>query len=121
VIDGFTVDVVHTISDAHGRLREGSPAYDLVIADVRLPGESGIELLLGDSMDGPSVPLILMTAHGSPELREFVEEMGSCLLEKPFPLELLGQRVSAILEEKRVVHIPSRRKPLPAVFPGATR
>jgi DNA-binding response OmpR family regulator len=118
LIDGFTVDVAHTVGDAHGRLREGSPAYDLVIADVRFPGESGLELLLGDSMDGPGVPLILMTAYGSPELQEFVEEMGSCLLEKPFPLELLGRRVSAILQEKRMVRARGPRNRPPAVDPG---
>jgi DNA-binding response OmpR family regulator len=121
VSDGFTVDAAPTIGDAHARLREGSPAYDLVIADVRLPGESGMELLLGDSTDGPRVPVILMTAFGSPELRAFVEEMGSTLLEKPFPLELLGRRVSAILEEKRMVHAPSPRGRPPAVLPRATR
>jgi DNA-binding response OmpR family regulator len=102
-IDGYAVDVAHTVGDAHGRLRQGSPAYDLAIVDVRFPGESGLELLLGDSTDGPGVPVILMTAYASPELQEFAEEMGSCLLEKPFPLKLLGRRVSAILREKHVV------------------
>ncbi len=102
-----------------------APPYDLVIADVRLPGESGVELLLGDSMDGPGVPLILMTAYGSPELQGFVEQMGSTLVEKPFPLELVGRLASEILRKNRMVRTHGLRNRPPVIdpdrLPGATR
>jgi DNA-binding response OmpR family regulator len=121
VTGGFAVDVVHTVRDARAQLRKGEPSYDLVISDLRFPKESGIELLLGESTAGPSVPLILMTAFGSPELREFVEDMGGCLLEKPFSLELLCRRVSDILQEKRPVCARNRRDPATGAGPRPVR
>jgi hypothetical protein len=67
------------------------------------------------------VPLILMTAFASPELREFVENMGGCLLEKPFSLDILHRRVSEILQEKRMVRASSPRNLATSTAPPPAR
>lgn len=40
---------------------------DLVVTDLRLPGMGGIDLVRNLRHARPSLPIILMTAHGSPE------------------------------------------------------
>jgi two-component sensor histidine kinase/CheY-like chemotaxis protein len=42
-----------------------SEAWDLIIADYRLPDGEGLELLGEDAGGGPSRPVLIMTSHGS--------------------------------------------------------
>jgi two-component system, response regulator, stage 0 sporulation protein F len=63
------------------------PRPDLIISDVRMPGFTGLEVL-GDLRDaGCDVPMLLITAYGSPELEEEAREMGATVFEKPFELD----------------------------------
>lgn len=56
-----------------------------VITDLKLPLMSGLELLAALRGLGLSMPLILITAHDSPELRERALGEGAvALLAKPF-------------------------------------
>ncbi len=60
-------------------------AYDLVITDLRMPGLSGLDLLLAGKKEKPETPWIIMTAYGS--IGNAVEAMkagASDYLTKPF-------------------------------------
>ncbi|MBI5487055.1 MAG: response regulator [Deltaproteobacteria bacterium] len=61
---------------------------DLVISDVCLPGRSGLEALERLRERDGSLPVILMTAFPTPEVREAVERAGTAVLfDKPFQIE----------------------------------
>jgi FixJ family two-component response regulator len=56
-----------------------------VVSDLRLPGLSGLELLAEMRARGSRVPLILITAHDAPGLREDAIRRGAAAyLVKPF-------------------------------------
>lgn len=72
--------------DAESRT-EGS-GVDLVIADVRMPELTGLEVL--ERMRGvdPFTPYIVVTAFGSPETRRLAEHLGAiAVLDKPFEIK----------------------------------
>jgi FixJ family two-component response regulator len=56
-----------------------------VVSDLRLPGMSGLQLLAEMRVRGSNVPLILITAHDAPGLREDAMRRGvAAYLVKPF-------------------------------------
>jgi len=69
-----------------------------VISDLKLPAMSGLELLAELRARGASAPLILITAHDTPELRARAARQGvSAYLAKPFRgTELLAAIEAAI-------------------------
>jgi len=73
---------------------------DLVITDVRMPGRDGWALLRDIERDYPRTRVIIMTAHGSEELRSQAARHEAPLyyLEKPFELQDLRKLICAALE-----------------------
>jgi FixJ family two-component response regulator len=62
-----------------------------LVADMRMPGMSGLELHEHLATSGTGIPTVIITAHPARRLRERAREAGiSCVLTKPFtPEELL--------------------------------
>jgi two-component system, OmpR family, phosphate regulon response regulator OmpR len=93
--NGFRVSVAPDAAGARGLMK--SMAFDMLILDVMMPGESGLEL--AQSIRAQSqVPILMLTARGETEDRIAGLEHGADdYLPKPFePRELL-LRVSALL------------------------
>ena len=69
-----------------------------VIADVRMPGMDGIELQRRIRIERPKLPVILISAHYNPEIRQTAIEEGAVdFLYKPFDAtELLKIIQSAV-------------------------
>jgi len=69
-----------------------------VVSDIRLPGMSGLDLLAEIKAQGRWPPLILVTAHDEPRLREEAARLGAAaFLVKPFARDqLLGAILSAM-------------------------
>jgi two-component system cell cycle sensor histidine kinase/response regulator CckA len=82
----FTIDVAPNGSAALDMLRSGL-CVDLVVADVLMPGMSGIELEQILSAERPELPVALMT--GYTETRLIPENRTRRLLRKPFMSEEL--------------------------------
>lgn len=58
---------------------------DCLVLDIHLPGWSGLELYRRLASDGKAAPVIAITAHDVPAVREEVERMGvQVYLPKPF-------------------------------------
>jgi PAS domain S-box-containing protein len=74
--------------------------FSLVLMDLEMPGIGGLEALRRLRTLGAGVPVLALTAHAGPGLRERLLAAGMCgYLPKPFrPAELLGA-VTAALEE----------------------
>jgi two-component system phosphate regulon response regulator OmpR len=94
---GFRVTAAADAAEARERLRFVHP--DLMVLDVMMPGESGLELVESlRRVEGSKLPVLLLTARGAPEDRIAGFEAGADdYLGKPFePLELV-LRIRAML------------------------
>jgi two-component system phosphate regulon response regulator OmpR len=98
--EGFRVSVAADAAEARRQL-EGL-AFDLLIVDVMMPGESGTELTqsLRDRLD---VPVLMLTALGETEARiKGLEAGADDYLAKPFDPRELVLRIEAILRRTAV-------------------
>ena len=102
--NGYRVTTAQSAAEAESKLR--GLAFDLLVLDVMMPGESGVALTrrLRERL---SVPILLLTAMGEPEDRISGLESGADdYLTKPFePRELL-LRIATILRRTRTVPPP---------------
>lgn len=83
-----------------------------VIADVRLPGQSGVELQKQLRKRGIALPFVIITAHGDvPTARAAFRSQAVDFLEKPFDHKQLcaGVETAFALEERRIQRQDSRR------------
>jgi len=70
-----------------------------LIADIRLPGMSGLELQSKLNLDRCRIPIIFITAHGDERMRMQAIRNGAVeFLTKPFDDEALLDRVRAALD-----------------------
>ena len=80
-------------ASAEALLAAGLPANTgCIVSDIRLPGLSGLGLLIALRARGEACPVILVTAHDTPALRDEAARLGAAAyLPKPFAAsELLG-------------------------------
>ena len=98
--NGFRVTVAADGADARANL--ASFAFDLIVLDVMMPGESGLELTRALRADGrPRVPILLLTAMDEPEDRvNGLEQGADDYLAKPFEPRELVLRIRNIIERR---------------------
>jgi len=95
--EGFRVTAAGDAADARTKLRAINP--DLMVLDVMMPGESGLDLIQS-LRAGPAgdLPVLLLTARGAPEDRIAGFEAGADdYLGKPFEPRELVLRIRALL------------------------
>lgn len=74
-------------------------SYDLVLLDLRLPGMNGLDVLREIRESHESLPVILLTAHGTVESAVEAMRVGAVnYLQKPFAPRELREAVEAALE-----------------------
>ncbi|WP_431281578.1 response regulator [Humitalea sp. 24SJ18S-53] len=94
---GFRVTGAQDAAAARAAL--ASVAFDLVVLDVMMPGESGLELTQALRRDGLDVPILMLTAAGAPDDRIAGFETGADdYLAKPFDPRELALRIRTILK-----------------------
>lgn len=72
---------------------------DLLVTDLKLPQMNGFELLAHVGRTHPQVPVIVMTAFGTPEMESRISDLGALTyLEKPLSLPMLEQSIFSALE-----------------------
>ena len=100
--NGFRVTVAADAKEARANL--ASFAFDLVVLDVMMPGESGLDLTLAlrqTTGRGPRLPVLLLTALAEPEDRVSGLEHGADdFLAKPFEPRELVLRIRNIIERR---------------------
>jgi FixJ family two-component response regulator len=92
---------VSTFASAEEFLRSGlSNDISCVIADIRMPGMSGMELLTLLTTQGRRIPFIFITAFAEEAARaEALNEGAICLLSKPFDKATLVRCLDIALAE----------------------
>jgi len=92
---GFEVEQAGSAEDAVLRAERA----DLILTDLRLPGQDGLEFLASVRRQNPNTPVIVMTAFGSVETAVQAMKAGAAdFLTKPFSLDHLLTVVQKALE-----------------------
>ncbi len=95
---GYRVAIAADAAAARRMVRRARP--DLVITDVRMPGESGLDLLAGLKQEYPGLPVVVTTAHGTMETAiEAVARGAFDYLPKPLDLDRTLDLVKRALGE----------------------
>ena len=96
------IETAATVNEAVDKVDEGN--YQLVIADVRLPGDrSGLDLVSLIHQRAPAVAVIVITAHGTVETAVEAMRRGAFdFITKPVELNLIRQQVSRAAEHHRL-------------------
>jgi two-component system phosphate regulon response regulator OmpR len=106
--EGFRVTAAGDSAEARTQLRVINP--DLMVLDVMMPGESGLDLTQSLRLEGSdTLPILLLTARGAPEDRIAGFEAGADdYLGKPFEPRELVLRIRALLRRAppTVVEVP---------------
>ena len=98
---GCEVDTAFSGEEALSSL--ASNTYDLIIADARMPGVTGMDLIKGVRHLDAEVPIILMTGYGSASLRQEAANLGvDHYIDKPFDIDHLLSTVGHLLPDKEV-------------------
>src|SRR6266568_8056975 len=82
---GHSTTVVHSGREALDRLK--SVAFDAMFLDVSMPGMNGLDVMAEVRRLRPSLPVVVITGHATPDEVEQVKKMGAVdVIEKPAPL-----------------------------------
>ncbi len=94
---GFRVTTAADAADARDKLRFVHP--DLMVLDVMMPGETGLELTSGLRAErAPDMPILLLTARDTPEdIVAGFEAGADDYLGKPFDPRVLVARIRSML------------------------
>lgn len=100
---GYRVRAVPDADEARSAIESGEP--DVVLADIVLPGMSGIELLRLLKEDDSSRPVIMMTGHGSVDLAvEAMKEGAEDFLTKPIETDKLAAVLKTVIADLSLRH-----------------
>ena len=114
--EGFRVTAAGDAAEARVQLRAINP--DLMVLDVMMPGESGLDLTQSLRLEkNHDLPILLLTARGAPEDRIAGFEAGADdYLGKPFEPRELVLRIRALL--RRAPPPPAPEAPVTVVRIG---
>jgi two-component system, OmpR family, response regulator len=99
---GYAVGLVEN-GEAAQTLLDHDEDYRIVIADLRMPDGSGLELLKNLRGQGSKREVILMSSFISGPERKLALDLGAdALLEKPFRLSELLELVAGLVKGKSV-------------------
>ena len=88
-----------TAEEALEILRGGG--VEALVTDIRLPGIDGVELIREARSIDPALPVLVMTAFGTDELRRAAYRQGAMqFMEKPISLQVLAEAVERALGER---------------------
>ncbi len=98
---GYLVTTAHDAADARAKL--DSITFDLLVVDIMMPGETGLELTRALRDGGSQAPILLLTAMTETEQRiEGLASGADDYLPKPFEPRELDLRIQAILRRTKV-------------------
>ena len=75
--------------------------FDLMVLDYKMPGMTGFEVFQQARALNPSVKVVLVTGHGTPEIVNEANRMGfNAILLKPFTSDELRGTVEKVLADR---------------------
>jgi two-component system NtrC family sensor kinase len=106
---GFTSCIVNTKSDAIENLKKSF--FHIVLADVSLPGNIGLEILRNIKSISSTTEVILLTDSSSnPDIKiQAIAGDAFAYLEKPINIEYVGVLIGKALEKQQLRHQSQKR------------
>lgn len=96
----YEVDLAGSVREAMGTIRKQT--YDLIITDIRMPQETGVDLLRQAKEWDADVQVIILTGYGELETaRKAVEYGAFAYLEKPFDSDSMLLYVESAIRKHR--------------------
>jgi DNA-binding NtrC family response regulator len=104
---GYRVTEVHNAAAAMDALSCSAAPFAVVLLDMRLPDSGDLSVLAAMHTMRPATPVIVMTAHGSPELAQDARHLGAfAIVDKPFEMTdlvpLIERALGGIPIERRL-------------------
>lgn len=100
--NGYQVHAVEDGTAAREALARDSE-FRIVIADLRMPHETGLDLMRNLRRQNSKHPIILMSSFVSATERKLAQELGAhALLEKPFRLSDLLEKVGELVSRNPI-------------------
>jgi CheY-like chemotaxis protein len=85
--EGHTAEVAHSGEEALRRLGTAEPEPDALFLDVSMPGMNGLDVLVEVKRRRPSLPVVVITGHATPDEMDEVKRLGAVdVIAKPAPL-----------------------------------
>ena len=98
----YTLDTAENVDSALEKIRKTH--FDLVLADLIMPGATGMELLKKVKEERPETDVIIITGYGTVKTAiEALQHGAYDFIEKPFTPEVLLNAVARCLEKKRLL------------------
>src|SRR5256884_308557 len=99
---GYTCSEAESVETAVARIEHEAP--DLILTDLKLPTQSGVELLRQAKALFPRTEVAIMTGHGSIESAVDAMKLGAYdYIEKPFRVEKMRLLLQRMAEKVRLV------------------
>ncbi|MDK2821160.1 MAG: two-component system, response regulator, stage 0 sporulation protein [Clostridia bacterium] len=100
---GFIITLATEGNEALNKIAKEKP--ELVILDMKMPGMGGIEFLKQLRQRSITIPVLIITAYSEMNLIKQAGEYGvNYILNKPFDLEQLYQKVQTIFSEPKMAN-----------------
>ena len=102
---GYEVESAASTEAALAKFREGT--YAIVVADVQLPGESGLDLVRELRSQAPATAVVVMTGHASVSTAVTALKLGAVdYLKKPVHVSQLKKLIAQLVAE-RPAYLPN--------------
>lgn len=108
-LEGYQVTAAASAEEAIGLLSRET--FSLVLCDLKLPQQSGIDLLR-HARAHQHVPFVVMTAYGSVDIAVQAMKLGATdFITKPFDPDMLSHLVEQVLTKDRIIDRDVSRRP----------
>jgi DNA-binding NtrC family response regulator len=109
--EGASVASASWVGEVMERLDENNGRIDLIITDLRMPVMNGQSILRAVKAALPGVPVIVITAFGSPEIQTECRAAGAAaFLEKPLDTPQLLAAIDRVLSAPKSGRGRSKRR-----------
>jgi len=97
---GYNVSLAMNLAEARKGITDFAP--DLIVLDIMLPDGSGLDFMEELRLQGNSIPILLLTALGTPKDKvDGLRRGGNDYLAKPYDYDEFVMRIEVILRSKQ--------------------
>jgi CheY-like chemotaxis protein len=100
--DIFTTDICFSVGEAMDLCNKKK--YDLIVSDIRMPGESGLDFFVYLRQQSYQGGFIAMTAYGNAEVLARIKQLGGVeIILKPFNLDWFKEKIKDFFSDEEGV------------------
>ena len=79
--------------------------FDLIVCDYRMPGKTGLDLLVQLKQDRSPIPFLMVSAFADAHTEAVASELGAGVLKKPFRRRVLLETVDGAIKQDRTLRL----------------